>query len=47
MQQIHKVTQPITDILVLCYFGEREACSSMPGQIQQILYDLAKASMDI
>ena len=47
MQQIHKIPQPFPEIFVICYFGERWACLGMPDQTQQILNDLAKASMDI
>ena len=47
MQQTNKITKPFPEIVALCYFGERWACLSMSSQIQQILHDLTKASMDI
>ena len=47
MQQINKITQPFQKILLLCYFGKPLTCPGMPDQSQQILRDLAKASMDI
>ena len=46
MQQIDKITQPFPEILLLCYFGEPWTCPGMADQIQQILQDLTKASMD-
>ena len=46
MQQINIITQPLPQILLLCYFGEPWTCPDMPDQTQQ-LQDLTKASMDI
>ena len=46
MQQIKKITQPFSQILLLCYFGELWTCPDMPDQTQYILKDLTKASMD-
>ena len=47
MQQINKITQPLPEILLLCYFGEPWTCPGNPDQTQQILQDLAKDFMDI
>ena len=47
MQQINKITQPFSEILLLCYFGEPWTCSGMPDQTQKILQDLTKVSMYI
>ena len=46
MQQIDNITQPFPEILLLCYFGEPWTCPGMADQIQQILQDLTKASVD-
>ena len=47
MQQLNKIIQPFSEILLLCYFGERWTCPGMPDQNQQILHDVTKTSMDI
>ena len=47
MLQINKITQPVPEILLLCYLGEPWTCPDMPDQTQQILQDLNTASMDI
>ena len=44
MQQINKITQPFPEIIVA---REHWTCPGIPDQIQQILQDLTKASMDI
>ena len=44
MQQINKITQPFPEIIVA---KERWTCPGIPEQIQQLLQDLTKASMDI
>ena len=44
MQQINKITQPFPEIIVAT---EPWRCPGIPDQIQQILQDLTKASMDI
>ena len=40
MQQI---TQPLPEILALCYFREGSACLGMPEKNQQILHNQTKA----
>ena len=47
MQQINKITQPFTEILLRCYFGEHWTCLGMSDQTLQRLQDLTKPSMDI
>ena len=47
MQQINKIAQRFSEILVLCYFGERWTCPVVSDHTQQILHDLTKVSIDI
>ena len=47
MQKINKITQPVPQILAVCYFGECWACQGMPVQTQKMLHDLTEVFMDI